>query len=362
MGIKTEKLSVGYGNKIVVDNVNLEVLPGRILTLIGPNGSGKSTILKSITRQIKALGGAIYLDDSDMKDMSENQIARSLAMVLTERPRTELMTCRDLVATGRFPYTGRLGILQKEDWEKVDQAIAMVRAEEVANQDFTRVSDGQKQRIMLARVICQDTGIILLDEPTSYLDMRFKLDILSNIRKLARDKNIAVIMSLHELDLAQKISDTVACVDGSHISRVGRPEEVFTGDFIQKLYGVEPECFDPVTGGMNLPSRKGRPEVFVIGGGGSGIPLYYALQRDNISFAAGILAENDIEYQTAKALASQVVSSKAFHPIEDGQIDKAREYIDSCSRCISRLTEFGPLNEANRKLIEYAESIGKLEK
>lgn len=106
------------------------------------------------------------------------------------------------------------------------------------------MSDGQRQRLMLARAICQDTDILLLDEPTSYLDMGFKLDILANIRMLARERNLAIIMSLHELDLAQKVSDTIACVKGDHIDRIGTPEEIFSGDYVQQLYGVTETAFD----------------------------------------------------------------------------------------------------------------------
>ena len=117
----------------------------------------------------------------------------------------------------------------------MEEAIRLVYAKEVSEHDFRLSCDGQRQRLMLARAICQDTQILVLDEPTSYLDMGFKLDILANIRRLAREKNIAIIMSLHELDLVSKISDTVACVKGDRIDRIGTPEEIFTGYYIQKL-------------------------------------------------------------------------------------------------------------------------------
>ena len=210
----TEHLAVGYDKMPLIKDVNLQVRPGEILTLIGPNGSGKSTILKTITRQLKQIGGTVYLGKETMRGMGDNEVSRRLSMVMTERVRTELMSGREVVASGRYPYTGRLGILSPEDWEKVDEAIALVHAKEVQEQDFMKISDGQRQRLMLARAIAQDTKILVLDEPTSYLDMGFKLDILANIRLLARERNLAIVMSLHELDLAQKISDTIACVKG----------------------------------------------------------------------------------------------------------------------------------------------------
>ena len=230
----TEHLTVGYDKMPLIKDVNLQVRPGEILTLIGPNGSGKSTILKTITRQLKQIGGTVYLGKETMRGMGDNEVSRRLSMVMTERVRTELMSGREVVASGRYPYTGRLGILSPEDWEKVDEAIALVHAKEVQEQDFMKISDGQRQRLMLARAIAQDTKILVLDEPTSYLDMGFKLDILANIRLLARERNLAIVMSLHELDLAQKISDTIACVKGDRIDRIGTPEEIFAGDYVQK--------------------------------------------------------------------------------------------------------------------------------
>ena len=298
-GLWTQNLTVGYDRIPLIRDVELHVHPGEILTLIGPNGFGKSTILKTITKQLSKIAGTIYVEGTPADKLKDSEISKQLSMVMTERLRTELMTGREVVASGRYPYTGRLGILSEEDWKKVDEAIELVNAKEVAEQDFRRISDGQRQRLMLARAICQDTQILVLDEPTSYLDMGFKLDILANIRRLAREKNIAIIMSLHELDLVSKISDMVACVKGDRIDRIGTPEEIFTGDYIQKLYGVDEMSFDPVTGQVFLHAEKKAPEVFVIGGGGSGIAVYQKLQRKQIPFAAGILQENDVEFAAA---------------------------------------------------------------
>lgn len=353
-------LTVGYDRIPLIKNINLSVRPGEILTLIGPNGSGKSTILKTITKQLKTIGGSVFLGKESMQELTDREISRQLSMVMTERIHTELLSGRDVVATGRYPYTGRLGILSDKDWEKVDEAIALVHAGEVQQQDFRRISDGQRQRLMLARAICQDTQVLILDEPTSYLDMGFKLDILTTIRMLARKKNLAVIMSLHELDLAQKVSDTIACVKGDRIDRVGTPEEIFSGNYVQQLYGVKSRQFDPQTGQAFLERPEGEPEVFVIGGGGTGLAVYNRLQRQNIPFAAGILQENDVEYAAASALAACVFSEKAFFPVSEETFLRAKQMLGSCKTCICALTEFGPYNEKNRQLFEYAKKLGKI--
>ena len=126
-------------------------------------------------------------------------------MVLTERLKPELMTCHDVVATGRYPYTGRLGILSKEDELKVDQAMEAVHAQELGSRNFQEISDGQRQRVLLARAICQEPEIMILDEPTSFLDIRYKLELLGILRNMAKEKGITVILSLHEIDMAQKM-------------------------------------------------------------------------------------------------------------------------------------------------------------
>ena len=138
MELRTENLVVGYDKAPLIKDVNLKVVSGQVLTLIGPNGAGKSTILKTITRQLKRIGGTIYLGQESMNNMRDSDVSKSLSMVMTERLQTELLTGRDVVASGRYPYTGRFGILSKEDWEKVDEAIALVHAQDVQDQDFRK--------------------------------------------------------------------------------------------------------------------------------------------------------------------------------------------------------------------------------
>ena len=192
-----DQLTVGYNGKPLIDQIQVGIHKGEIVTLIGPNGSGKSTILKSITRQLKILGGKVLYEENDLHKLSYKELSTRMAVVLTERMRPELMTCHDIVATGRYPYTGRLGILSREDENKVDEAMRIVHAEELGSRDFNAISDGQRQRVLLARAICQEPEIIVLDEPTSFLDIRHKLELLSILRSMAKEKGITVIMSLH---------------------------------------------------------------------------------------------------------------------------------------------------------------------
>ena len=241
--ISTKDMTVGYYSVPLIKNIELNVKPGEILTLIGPNGSGKSTILKSITKQLSLISGTVYLDRQSMQSMTEQEISRKMSVVMTERIYAELMTCEDVVSTGRYPYTGRLGILTAHDKEKVREAMEMVHALDLKDRDFSAISDGQRQRILLARAICQEPEIIVLDEPTSFLDIRHKMEFLKILRKMAKDLNKTVIMSLHEIELAYKISDKILCVKGDTIEHFGRPEEIFTESLIKELFGLDEETF-----------------------------------------------------------------------------------------------------------------------
>ena len=350
--IWTENMTVGYGKTPLIRQIGIHVRAGEIVTLIGPNGAGKSTILRSVIRQLGLLEGTVYLDGMPMKGMGEREIAKRMSILMTERIHPELMNCEDVVGTGRYPYTGRMGILTAEDRGKVREAMELVHAWDLASRDFSQISDGQKQRILLARAICQDPSVIVLDEPTSFLDIRHKLELLTILKDLVRRKKVAVLMSLHELDLAQKLSDYIVCVKGEYIERCGTPEEIFTSSYITGLYGITKGSYYAEFGCLEMEPVKGKPQVFVIGGNGSGIPVYRRLQRMGIPFAAGILHENDVDYPIARALASQVISEMPFEPIREETYDRAAEVLASCGQVICCLKEFGTLNDKNRKLAE----------
>ena len=360
--LRAEGLGVGYGGVPVISGISFSAYSGKLLTLIGPNGAGKSTILKTLIRQLAPLGGTVYLGGRDMAAMPPRDVARSAAAVLTGRPAPELMSCGDVVATGRYPYTGRLGILSAEDRRIVAESMELVRVDRLRDRDFERISDGQRQRVLLARAICQEPRLLIMDEPTSFLDIRHKLDFLHLLRRLAREKGIAVVLSLHELDLAQRFADTVLCVSGGRIDRIGTPEEIFRGDYVARLYGVEHGGYNALFGAPECEKVPGAPEVFVVGGGGGGIPVYRRLQREGVPFAAGVLAENDLDCPVAKALAAEVFTVPPFQCVGGAAIERALDCARRCRRVVRAVSAFGPMNEKNRLLIEDGLRRGVLEK
>lgn len=385
-GFQTVNMTVGYDGRALIRNICLSVQKGEIVVLIGPNGSGKSTILKSITRQLRLLGGRVVLDASDIKAMSYKELSQKMAVVLTERIHPELMTCREVTAMGRYPYTGHLGVLREEDERQVQSAMEAVHILDIAEKDFTEISDGQRQRVLLARAICQEPELLVLDEPTSFLDIRHKMELLGILRKMAKEKQMTVLLSLHEIDLAQKFADRVVCVKGEEIAGYGTPEEIFTEERIRALYDIEEGYYDPVFGSLELGKPDGKPggeqkgkteggpgekpdessdepqEILVLSSCGSGIPVYRRLQRENKPFIAGILYPGDVDYQVAKYLAAAVIEEEPFEEISDAVYEKAKRAVDACKCVINAGVRIGSWNRRMRELLEYAGKSGKIVK
>lgn len=353
----TRQLTVGYDGVPLIRDIEIGIEKGEIVTLIGPNGSGKSTILKSITRQLKTLAGTVFIGGDELKRISYKDLSTRLAVVLTERMKPELMTCRDIVATGRYPYTGRLGILSAEDERQVDAAMRAVHALDLSERDFNAISDGQRQRVLLARAICQQPEIIVLDEPTSFLDIRHKLELLTILRDMAKKKGITVVMSLHEIDLAQKISDKIVCVKGDHIARFGTPEAVFDADAIRALYDLDEGGYDPLFGSIELPPPRGEPKTFVICACGSGIPVFRKLQKAGTPFYAGILYENDVDCHLARQLAAEVVTAPPFKPIPPEALARALELMAQCDTVINAGLPTAALDTLIGELVRRAETM-----
>ena len=222
-----DHLTVGYDKKPLIKDICIGIEKGEIVTLIGPNGSGKSTILKSITRQLKLVGGNVEFDGKNLHELSFRELSTKMAVVLTERMKPELMTCHDIVATGRYPYTGRLGMLTREDEEKVEKAMRAVHAEELGGRDFNAISDGQRQRVLLARAICQEPEVIILDEPTAALDPIAEAEIYAQFNQIAGDKT-AIYIS-HRLSSC-RFCDEIMVFDRGQIVQKGSHDALISDE------------------------------------------------------------------------------------------------------------------------------------
>ena len=197
----------------------------------------------------------------------------------------------------------------------------------------------------------------MLDEPTSFLDIKHKLELLSILREMAKEQGITVIMSLHEIDLAQKISDKIMCVKGDRINNFGSPEEIFKDEIINDLYEIKDGTYNITFGSVELPAPQGEPEVFVISGNGTGVSTFRKLQKENIPFYAGILYENDIDFQVAKNLATKVFSEKPFRRISDDVLQDALSALAKCKSVINCGVPIEEQNKGIQVLIDEAEKL-----
>ncbi len=328
--LELDHLSVGYGKRILLKDLCASIPPGQILTLIGPNGAGKSTILKTISHHLARMGGVVRVGGEDIERMDGHDLAKRLSVVLTERVRPELMTCYDVAASGRYPYTGRFGMLTAQDRDIIAQSLALVHAEELADKPFARVSDGQRQRVMIARALCQQPRVLVLDEPTSFLDIRYKIELSAILLRLAREQGVTIVMSLHEIDLASRASDLVMGIGAHGVEMFGTPEAVFTEENITRLYGISSGAYDAFSGSVELPRAEGESRAFVLGGMGCATVVYRRLTREGFPFATGILAENDMDIPAARHLADRILTTAPFAPPDEAVMTEARQTLLNC--------------------------------
>lgn len=360
--LTVESASVGYRNNALIQNLAFSVRRGEILTLIGPNGAGKSTVLKSLTRQLELIRGKVVLCGHDLRTLSPSEQAGHMAVLLTERVQDGYLTAFDVAAMGRYPYTGRMGILSDSDRDKVREVLSYVDAGDLAERPFSELSDGQKQRILLARALAQEPDVLVLDEPTSYLDIHYQMRLMDLLTDLSRNRKITIVLSLHEIDLAAKISDRILAIRDEHTWISGTPEEIFGGGDIKELFSMPEDRYDPLTGSFELKRSDGRgdPDIFIISSGGTGVSVYRYLTRRQISFAAGILYENDLDFHFAKKMASCVLSEKPFRPLSADVIRRAEAVVERCRYVVDAGVIIGDENRALSALLDRARREQKL--
>jgi iron complex transport system ATP-binding protein len=247
--LRTIDLAVGYKSRgseyIVLDELNLSVRPGELVCLLGINGAGKSTLLRTISRIQPPLSGNVELDGVDLRQLSQMDLARRLGVVLTERPLVGALTARRVVELGRYPYLNWTGKMAPRDHEVVDWAINAVAADYLASRDSSSLSDGERQRFMIARALAQEPALLLLDEPTAFLDVPSRVELMGLLRRLAREENLAIVISTHDLELALRMADTLWLVADRRRLHTGTPEDMILAGSIANTFQGESIRFHP---------------------------------------------------------------------------------------------------------------------
>ena len=258
--IKFVNVAVGYGQKTVAKDISFDIEKSMITALIGPNGAGKSTILKTAAGLIKPLSGEVMIRDKEISSYERKELYELLSVMMTERVKTGFINCFDVVRIGRYRYTGIFGGLSDRDNTVIKESMELIDVWNLKDEDFNRLSDGQKQRVLLARAIVAEPEILILDEPASFLDIGRKIEFFDVLSDLVKNKEIAVMISMHEAELVKKVADKVICISGDgKTDRIGKPEDIMTPEYMEKLYGIQTgrykEYYD--TGGISNGAIRG---------------------------------------------------------------------------------------------------------
>ncbi len=247
--LKTEFICVAYGSKTVLQDVSLEVKPGEILALIGPNGAGKTTLIRAVSGTVPLSSGQICVAGQDLSQLSTSQRARVLAVVPQARQLGGAYSVEQAVMMGRTAYMSWLGRESEVDQAAVYLALQQTQLEEFAHRQIAKLSGGEQQRVLLARALAQSTPVLLLDEPTNHLDLQHQTNLLSLIRRLAEEKQLAVMMAMHDLNLVSFFADKVALLVDGQVICVGTPQDVIRAEYISTAYQTPVEIIThPVTG------------------------------------------------------------------------------------------------------------------
>ncbi len=357
--METRGLSVGYGTRTVVADINQEMLKGQLVCLLGPNGSGKTTILRSLARLLAPVKGAIYLDNHLLNDLTSHELARSLAVVLTGHMSPGLVTAFDFVAMGRYPHTGFLGRLSEHDIEKIRESLRLVNATTIADRYFNELSDGEKQKVLVARALAQEPEVIILDEPTVYLDLKHRLELMVILSDFCRQKDITVIISLHDVDLALKLAETVVLVKDGAIMAWGPPDRILNEETVARLYDLDCARFDRKLGTIELINSRHGKTAFVVAGGGTGTPVYRLLAKGGFGIATGVIHENDIDFYISRSVGATVIGATPFQDVQDQARLAAMAALEKADLVIDAGFPVGPANRCNVELLLNALGQGR---
>ncbi len=356
--LSCRNLNVGYKAPVLSD-INFEIQSGQFVSLLGPNGAGKTTLLRTISRHIPPLSGEITVLGRNVTEISSIDMARIMAVGLTDASRPPLLTVFEYVALGRYPYTGFMGRLTEHDTQIVANSLAAVAGTELAERPVETLSDGERQKAVLARALAQEPKIMLLDEPTAHLDLKHRIEIMGILRNLCRERDLTVISSLHDVDIAAKVSDRVLMVKQGGIMDYGMPEKVLTSEAVVELYDFNDADFCCQLGSIELRSDGSQGRAFVAAGHGTGASIYRLLAKRGMSMATSMNYADDLDAYVARALGGQIYfgDAMAATPAAD-LVSQISAEIDGCKVVISGVSQVEGDTSLNAIALQVAEQKG----
>lgn len=276
--MQTHDLTIGYPKQVVTEDIDAELYSGELVCLIGPNGAGKSTLMRTFAGMLSPLAGYVTLLGDDVRTIPSRTLAQRLSIVLTDRVDVGLLSGYALVALGRHPYTDWTGNLSREDEKIVRWAVEAVGADDIAARNVGELSDGERQKLMVARALAQNPAVMILDEPTAYLDLPRRVEIMQLLRRIARETERAILLSTHDLDLALRNADRVWLLPKNLPMRVGAPEDLVLNGAFEAAFASEGVQFDKHTGSFR-PIQENDKQIAITGEGIRAIWTQRALER-----------------------------------------------------------------------------------
>jgi len=277
--LHTKELTIGYQDKTLLSNLNLTINKGEMICLIGANGSGKSTLIRTLLGLTPAINGTVFIQDKPLANLNLKELAKHISIVLTNAVPLSNFTVYEMVSLGRTPHTNWLGKLSKEDLSSIKKAMEMVHVTTFANRQVTSLSDGERQRVMVAKALAQDTALIILDEPTAHLDIANRVALLSLLKKVAKEAHKGILLSTHELELAIQIADNIWLLDTKQELLKGAPEDLVLSGVIEEAFKSDAVNFDLNSGSFKIEYKPDK-EIFLKGNGKLLFWTEQALQKE----------------------------------------------------------------------------------
>jgi len=372
--LKIENLSFSYNHNTtdVLDGINIDIKKGSFISILGPNGSGKSTLVNLISKVLKGYRGTIRIFGRDIKKLGSREAAKLIAVVPQYNTPGFDYTVRDMVLMGRYPYISRFGSEKRRDFEFSERIMEVTRVLKFAGKKFSELSGGEKQRVIIAQALLQDTPLLLLDEPTSHLDINFQIELMDLFYRLNENEGKTIMGIFHDINLAASYSETAVFLKEGKVYCAGPVEKTVTRDNIRSVFksdayvGKNPFTgklyISPVFGtGFENKNLKGyyNKRIHVIGGGGAASPILNMLSNMGYSVSCGVINNFDSDIDTAGMLGIPFVSEAPFSPISLFSQNKNLEFIKASDVVILPEIAFGHGNFSNLVSVKEAVEMGK---
>jgi len=359
-GLALGGVTVGYGSRVVLRDVSLVARPGEVTGLIGANGSGKTTLVRVASRGLRPSTGTVRVNGLDPYALSARGAARLVAVVPQEVVPAFSYSVLELVMMGRAPYLGTFGTATSRDWQRSRWAMAAANVQHLADRSLEKLSGGERQRVILAQALAQDAPILLLDEPTTHLDLRHVVETLSLVRALARDEGTTVLAIFHDLNLASAYCDRIHALDGGRVVASGPPGSVITRDLLMNVFGIEADVSATGAGGrptvtlaaplVSNRMARGTPRAHVVGGAGRGAAVMRALAEGGFEVTAGVVHDGDTDAMLAERLNLLRVTVPPFSIIDRRSAEDCADLMASAALIVVCDAPFGPGNVENLRL------------